>query len=142
MNEITHKFRNKSASSEIKCSPNSFNEHFLSLSESILKSTDNSLCKDYEISPLLKKFCQDRISSADSLAVPPIAVHEVGMYVTHPKNKKSMGPDNINSLLLKIALPYVVESLTYIYSLCIEQNCFPPALKTARVIPLPKTKDL
>ena len=88
MNEITHKSCNKSASSEIKCSPNSCTEHFLSLSESILKFTDNSFCKDYEISPLLKKFCQDRISYADSLAVPPIAVHEVGMYVTRLKNKK------------------------------------------------------
>ena len=65
MNEITRKSRNKSASSEIKCSPYSFNEHFLSLSESILKSTDNSFFEDYEISPLLEKFCQDRISSAD-----------------------------------------------------------------------------
>ena len=118
------------------------NEHFLLLSESILKSTGNSFYKDYEISPLLEKFCQDRVSSTDSLAVPPIAGYEVGTYVKHLKNKKSMGPDNINSLLLKIALPYVVESLTYIDNLCIEQNCFPPALKTAKVIPLPKTKDL
>ena len=84
---------------------------------------------------LTEKFCQDRISSADSLAVPPIAVHEVDTYATHLKNKKSMGPDNINSLLLKIALPYVVESLTYIDNLCIEQNYFLPALKTTKVIP-------
>ena len=53
-----------------------------------------------------------------------------------------MGPDNINSFLLKLALPYVVESLTPVYNLCIEQNSFPPALKAAKVIPLPKTKDL
>ena len=53
-----------------------------------------------------------------------------------------MGTDNMDSPLLKIALPYVVESLTYIYNLCIEQNSFPPALKTAKVIPLPKTKDI
>ena len=30
------------------------------------------------------------------------------------KNKKSMGPDNINSFLLKLALPYVVDSLTHV----------------------------
>ena len=29
MNEITHKSRNKAASCEIKCSPNSLNEHLL-----------------------------------------------------------------------------------------------------------------
>ena len=53
-----------------------------------------------------------------------------------------MGPVNINSMMLKLALPYAVESLTYIYNLCIQQNIFPSALKAAKVIPLPKTKDL
>ena len=143
MNEITHKFRNKAASCEIKCSPNSLNENVLSFSESVLKSTDNSSCKDYEISPFLKKFCHDRIGSTDSFIVPLIAVHEVGMHIVNLKNKKSMGPDNIDSFLMKLALPYVVESLTHVYNLCTEQiTCsFPPALKAAKVIPLPKTKD-
>ena len=142
VNEITHKSRNKAVSCEIKRSPNSLNEHFLSFSESVLKSTDNSSCKDYEISPFLKKFCRDRIGSTDSSIVPLIAVHEVGMHIVNLKNKKSMGPDNINSFLLKLALPYVVESLTHVYNLCTEQNSFPPALKAAKVIPLPKTKEL
>ena len=53
-----------------------------------------------------------------------------------------MGPDNVNSYLLNLALPYVLESLTYVYNLCIQQNTFPPALKAAKVIPLPKVKDL
>ena len=53
-----------------------------------------------------------------------------------------MGPDNVNSYLLKLDLPSVVESLTYVYNLCIQQNTFPPALKAAKVIPLPKAKDL
>ena len=97
MNEITHKSRSKSVSCEIKCSPNSSNEHFLSFSVSILKSTENNSCKDYEISPFLKKFCQDRICSTDSFIVPLIAVHEDGMHSLNLKNKKSMGPDNINS---------------------------------------------
>ena len=42
-NEITHKSRNKSVSGEIKGSPNSVNEHFMSISESILKSADKFL---------------------------------------------------------------------------------------------------
>ena len=53
-----------------------------------------------------------------------------------------MGPDNVNSYLLNLALPYVLESLTYVYNLCIQQNTFPPALKAAKVIPLPKANDL
>ena len=32
-----------------------------------------------------------------------------------------MEPDNIPTYLLKLALSYVVESLTYIYNLCIKK---------------------
>ena len=32
--------------------------------------------------------------------------------------------------------------MTYIYNLCIQQNILPSALKAAKVIPLPKIKDL
>ena len=142
MTEITHKSRNKAKTAEIKCSPNVFNNHFLSLTDAILKSADTSTSSDYKIPASLKKFCKDRISSSDSFKVPPIAVHEVGAYINKLKNKKAMGPDNINSMMLKLALPYAVESLTYIYNLCIQQNIFPSALKAAKVIPLPKTKDL
>ena len=53
-----------------------------------------------------------------------------------------MGPENITPYLLKKALPYIVESLTYVYNLCIKLNIFPTALKNAKVAPLPKTNDL
>ena len=52
-----------------------------------------------------------------------------------------MGPDNIPIHLLKLAIPYIVDSLTHIYNLCINTNTFPQAFKHAKVIPLPKTKD-
>ena len=119
MNEITYKSRNKSVSGEIIGSSNSFNEHFSSVSESILISANNSFCEVSEISPLLEQLCQDSFSYTDSFTVPSIAVHEVSTYISHLKNKKSMGPDNANSYLLKLALPYVVESLTFVYNLCI-----------------------
>ena len=44
--------------------------------------------------------------------------------------------------LLKIALPYIAETLTSIYNLCIQKNVFPTAFKRAKVIPLPKTKTI
>ena len=43
--------------------------------------------------------------------------------------------------ILKIALPFIVEPLTYFYNLCIDKHTFPNLLKEAKVIPLPKTKD-
>ena len=56
-----------------------------------------------------------------------------------------MGHDNINPFLLKLALPYIVEPLTYIYNFSIINNVFPTILKNknkAKAIPLPKTNDL
>ena len=53
-----------------------------------------------------------------------------------------MGPDNTTPYLLEIALPYIDELLTYVYSLCIEQNVFPTALKNAKVVPLLRTNGL
>ena len=58
MTEITHKSRNKAKTAEIKCSPNVFNNHFLSLTDAILKSADTSTSSDYKIPASLKKFCQ------------------------------------------------------------------------------------
>ena len=46
-------------------------------------------------------------------------------------NKKSTGCDGISVKRLKSALPYIAETLTYIYNLCIQKNVFP----TAKVIP-------
>ena len=52
-----------------------------------------------------------------------------------------MGPDNMPTHLLKLALSYVVEPLTYIYNLCIKKNAFNKLFKTAKVIHLPKITD-
>ena len=52
-----------------------------------------------------------------------------------------MGPDDIPTYLLKLALPYTVEPLTYIYNLCIQKNVFPKMFLRDRVILLPKNTD-
>ena len=92
----------------------------------------------------LKEFCQSKLRNASAFCIPRIAVHEVAKFIItlKSKNKKTMGSDNITPYLLEIALLYIVESLTYVYNLCIEQNIFPTALKNAKVVPLPKTNDL
>ena len=52
-----------------------------------------------------------------------------------------MGPDDVPARLLKLALPYTVEPLTYIYKLCILKSVFPKMFKTSKVVPLPKNTD-
>ena len=66
-----------------------------------------------------------------------MTVLDVGKCIPTMANNKSTDRDNICPCLLKLALPYIVEPLTYIYNLCIEKS-----LKKANVIPLPKVKDL
>ena len=53
---------------------------------------------------------------------PPITVSEVGKCIYMMENTKSIGLDGINPFLLKLALPYVVQSLTYVYNLYISSN--------------------
>ena len=51
-----------------------------------------------------------------------------------------MGPNDISSCLLKLALPNVLESLTYLYNLCIEHNSFSLAQNAANVLHYLKPK--
>ena len=67
---------------------------------------------------------------------------EVGKLIMNLSNSKSLGPDNIPVNIIKISLPFIIEPLTYFYNLCIDKNVFPTTLKEAKVIPLPKTKEV
>ena len=71
-----------------------------------------------------------------------MTVYEVGHLVSKLKNKKSVGSDELSTYIVKISLPYILEHLTYAYNLSIKHNIFPSIFKEAKVIPIPKTKDL
>ena len=71
-----------------------------------------------------------------------MTVLEVGKLIENLSQSKTLGPDNIPSDLIKLSLPFIVEPLTYIYNLSIDKLVFPSPLKQAKVIPLPKTKDV
>ena len=115
-----------------------FNEHFTSAASSLL-SDQNVSHSTYKHVDKIKTFCSKNNSSAAPFNIPPIAVHEVGKHISLLNNKKSTGPDEISSYILKLSLPYIVEPITYIYNLCIAQNIFPSSFKKAKVIPLPKS---
>jgi hypothetical protein len=139
VNDITHKSKHSKHPNIVTASPEDFNNHFLSVSN--LAGSTRSSQPDCDHT-LLSQFCKDRLKPTDSFVIPEIAVHEVGKYISSLKNKKSMGLDNTNTFLLKLALPYIVDSITYIYNLCIKTNCFPDVWKSAKVIPLPKNNNV
>ena len=140
MNAMNRPSKSKSFTKEIQCSPEDINNHFINIPRKLL-SEANFLGNQYKNSSKLITFCSERLANDPVFQVPYITIPEVGKLITEMKNKKSMGPDNIPAFILKLALPFIAEPLTYIYNLCIDQNIFPEVLKNAKVIPIPKTKD-
>lgn len=128
---------NQSPSIPSTLSASDLNSHFLSVSD-IIDEPDSA----YSCSESLRKFCADKNPSNQPLSIPPITVLDVGEYIAEIGDKKSAGTDGINGYILKLSLPHTLETLTYVYNLCIEKDVFPDELKLAKVIPLPKSKEL
>jgi hypothetical protein len=116
------------------------NSHFLSIPTGIAAQQNFSNNAD-AITDELRQHCSQANEGKRPFKIPPIGIHEVGKHISKLDNKKSSGLDGISNYLLKLSLPYVVESLTYIFNLCLENNFFPTAFKMAKVIPLPKSQN-
>ena len=143
MNEVLDKGKQSTRKGNTKITPEEFNDHFLKLASTLASQiepqNDDHFC---DMLDNVKRLCDSRLENDASFSVPFITVHEVGTYIEGLDKKKAMGPEQIPVHLIKLALPYIVEPLTYLYNLCIGQNTFPSSLKIAKVIPLPKSKDL
>ena len=115
INSIARK-NNNSKTCDISASnipPDSFNHHFLSVSTKLLHFLKESSGHDsYICSSSLIDFCREKQGPSRAFHIPLLTVYEVGKLITGLASKKSMGPDNIPTYLLKLALPYVVESIT------------------------------
>ena len=119
-----------------------FNDHFLSVGESLLKNMSFEEVSLNSPPDKLVQFCESRLNPSVFFSIPTMTVYDVGTCISKMKNRRSTGHDGISSTVLKMSLPYVVDSLTYIFNLCIQQGTFPHSLKKAKVVPIPKTKDI
>ena len=135
----TNKHKNDTTNIPPNLTADTFNNHFLSIAD-LLKQSSNRTAQ-YQCPEKLKQFCQTRTAGNAPFTIPPLGAHEVAKMITSMANKKSCGVDEISTKILKISLPYIVESLTHIYNLAITTNTFPSLLKCAKVIPLAKSKD-
>jgi hypothetical protein len=142
MNEFTYKKRRNTAMSQCNFSANDFNNHFTNLVDSVIQSAYGDSNNTYVLDSRLEQFCKDKLNKNTSASIPKLTTTEVSKIISNLKNKKSMGLDNINASFLKLSLPHILDSLTFIYNLCLNQNVFPSILKTAKIIPLPKSKDI
>ena len=139
MNNITGSNK-KGPKAKIDLDPNEINDFFLNLPKTILTPEVRNHSENFECSTELIQFCQKQ-SPNEKFSIPFITIPEVGKLISNLKNTNAVGPDEIPVNLLKIALPHIIEPLTYFYNLCIGKNCFPSQLKEAKVIPLPKSQD-
>ena len=57
------------------------------------------------------------------------------------KTAKSFGTDNISSYFMKLALPYIENSLAFLFNKSIETSQFPDSWKVARITPIFKDGD-
>ena len=100
-----------------KSNCNVFNNHFLSVSESLTEPRTNV----YECSNTLHDFCKQKTSGQDPFVILYLSVLELGKYISRLEIKSS-GLDGISNQLLKLSLPYIIDSLTYVLNLCIEKK--------------------
>ena len=118
------------------------NKHFLTVASTLIEENDNSnegrkfTCPDY-----LGHFCKNKLSPDNQFSIPFIGIHETARIIMKLKNTNTSGLDTISNKILKLSLPYTVDSLTYIYNLCIQNSYFPSAFKSAKIIPIPKNKN-
>ena len=87
----------------------------------------------------LKIFCKDKLSENTSFSIPSIAHEKVEKYLKNIDITKATGTDNIGPRLLKLAAPYISDSLTYICNQSIINSTFPEKWKEGKVSPLHKS---
>ena len=64
-----------------------------------------------------------------------------GKHFAMAKTAKSFGTDNISSYFLKLALPFIENSLAMLFNISIGTSRFPDSQKVARVTPILKDGD-
>ena len=89
---------------------------------------------------MLEQYFTEKISH-EANALPFMAVTEVYKSLCHLKQSNTKGTDGLDGEFMRLSAPFIAETLTYIYNLCIDKNTFPQVLKEAKVIPLFKSGD-
>ena len=95
------------------------------LAEKIEYAPNPLLSVDYNMKPKEKCF---RFKTID--------VRNIRDAIGNIKISKGFGTDNISSYFLKLAIPYIENSLAYIFNTSPESGRFPDDWKTARVTPI------
>ena len=86
----------------------------------------------------LQQFCNEKIPSDTHFSIPKISHENVEKFLRNINLTKATGSDNIGPRLVKIAAPFVSDSITYICNQSIITSIFPDKWKEGKVRPLHK----
>ena len=134
INQLTNKNTDTNSTLVKDISAISLNMHFCNIADNIIK-TDKSKTNNLNT---LEDFCR-KTEIKSTPKIPFMSIHEVYNALLQSKQTGTRGLDGIDGKILKLSAPIITETLTYIYNLCIDKNCFPDAFKRAKVIPLYKS---
>ena len=95
---------------------------------------------DYSSNPLLSGEYHINDKS-EKFNFRPVNVQNIRDALAKAKTSKSFGNDNISYFFLKLALPYIENSLAILFNTSIQTSVFPDAWKLARVTPIFKEGD-
>jgi hypothetical protein len=134
--------RLKSSHINYENSPDSFNDHFLSIAERIMQSIRHS----DTASTSTNKNPMYYMSKIFHNPFPNIkfnntSTKEIERIINTIKVKNSHGYDEITTKMLKASAPYISSPLNYICNKSIRSGTFPSRLKYSIVIPLFKKGD-
>ena len=113
---------------------NIMNDYFSTAGTDLAKNieeTENSLLSGkYQIK-----------NSAANFRFRPIMIQDIREAVAKLTNSKSFGTDTISSYFLKLALPFLENSIAMLFNISLETSIFPMLWKISRVAPIYKEGD-
>ena len=86
----------------------------------------------------VSRIMQNRSSTFSVNPVHPDTIIDI---ISKMKNTKTVGTDNIDSFIIKLAKEELAPAITHIVNLSISSRKFPRRWKTAKVVPLHKKED-
>ena len=91
--------------------------------------------------PAMNRDSRKYHSITSSFQFKPITENCVIKTILGMSNKKSTGVDNISMIMIKMAVPTIVPSLTHIFNRSLSERVFPSNWKRSKIIPIHKSGD-
>jgi hypothetical protein len=114
-------------------SPDSFNDHFLSIAERIMQSTTESTNANNNPMYYMSKMSHNPFPN---ITFNSTSTGEIERSINSIKVKNSHGYDGITTKMRKASAPYICSFLGYIFNKSIRPGTFPSHLKYSIVKPL------